>query len=191
MLSDETPLVHLEGDTGPAPLLEAALSRGAGGTTTESASIPLGWGGDRMSGLPVEVRTDGPGLIGGPLGPMSFMETREHGPDKLREGPVPDIQSEKIGLPEYHPPHPVLEEGEGARVLLVHGNASGGSSIGSLVESPISSGVPSTKCLVQGEVCLDPSDSGQLEAMACDDSPKVGMLAEGHDTGVQKETKTV
>ena len=144
-----------------------------------------------MSGLPVEVRTDGPGLVGGPLGPMSVMEARENGPDKLREGPVPDIQSEKIGLPEHHPPHPVLEKDDGARVFLVHGNASGSSRIGSLVKSPISSGVPSTKCLVQGEVCLDPCDSGQLEAMACDDTPKVGMLAEGHDTGIKIETETV
>ena len=191
MLTGESSFVHLEGDTGPAPLLEASLSRGAGGTTTESASIPLGVGGDRTSGLPAEVRTDGSGLIGGSLGPMSSMETRKNGPDKLGKGPIPEIQSEKVGLPEYHPPHPVLEEGESARVLLVHGNASGGGGIGSFVESPVSSGVPTAKCLVPGEVCLDPSDSGQLEAMACNDSPKVGMLTEGHDTGVQKEPKPV
>ena len=179
ILSDESPLMHLEGDTGSAPLLEPTLASGTGGTTTEGASIPQGVGSDLMSGLPMKVRTDGPGLVGGPLGPMTVMEPREHRTNKLWEGPVPDVQPEKIGLPEYHPPHPILKEGEGARVLLVHGNASGSSSIGALVKSPISSGMPPAECLVQREVCLDPCDSGQLEAMACDDAPKCRNAVRG------------
>ena len=159
MLAGESTLVHLEGDTGPAPLLEPSLSRGAGGTTTECASIPLGVVRDSMSALPVEVRTDGSGLIGGALGPMPSVKPRENGAHKLGQRPVPEIQTEEISLPEYHPPRPKLEESEGARVLLVHGNAAGSSGIGSLIESPIGGGVPSAERLVQGEVCLDPCDS--------------------------------
>ena len=80
---------------------------------------------------------------------------------------------------------PVLEADERAGVPLVHGNASGSSSVGSLVESPIGSDIPSDKCLVQGEVRLDPWDAGQLVAMTNDGTPEVGMLAIGPDTGIK------
>ena len=99
MLLGESPGVHLEGNTGPSPLLEAALSRGAGGASTMYTSISLGVGGDRMTGLPVKVGTDGPGEVGGPLGSVPRMEARKHGPNKLREGPVTHVQTEEIGLP--------------------------------------------------------------------------------------------
>ena len=87
------------GGTGPSPLLEAALSRGAGGASTMHTSIPLGVGGDRMTGLPVKIGTDGPREIGSPLGSVALMEARKHGPDKLREGPIANVQTEEVGLP--------------------------------------------------------------------------------------------
>ena len=112
-----------------------------------------------MSGLPVEVRTERSGLIGGSLSPVPSMEPRTDGSDKLGQGTVPEVKTEKIGLPQNHPPHPVLEEGDRARVLLVHGNASGGSGVSSFVESPIGCCVATTKGLFPGKVCLDPGDS--------------------------------
>ena len=99
MLLGESPGVHLEGDTGASPLLEAALSRGAGGATTVNTGISLGVSGDRMTGLPVKVGTDGPGEVGSPLGSVPRMEARKHSPNKLREGPVTNVQTEEIGLP--------------------------------------------------------------------------------------------
>ena len=79
----------------------------------------------------------------------------------------------------------VLKADERARVPLVHGNASGTSSVGSPDKSPNGSDVPSDKCLVQVEVCLEPWDSGQLVAMTNDGTPEVGMLAKGPDTGIK------
>ena len=74
---------------------------------------------------------------------------------------------------------------------MMHGNSSGGSSIGSLIEAPIISGVPPAESLFQGEVRLDPCDSGQFDTVPGNNTPEIGMLALAHDPGVEKESETI
>ena len=63
-----------------------------------------------MTSLPVGVSTDGPREIRGPLGSVALVKARKHSPNTFRKGPMPNIQTEKVGLPKHHPRHTVLEE---------------------------------------------------------------------------------
>ena len=94
-----------------APLLKTPLPTRTADTTATNTGGALGVMCQIVLRLPPEVRADGPGQRGRPLGAGTGMQAWGHRTTEPGEQTIQSMNTDKVGLPSLDRASPVLKEG--------------------------------------------------------------------------------